>query len=97
MEENVAGEVAVDELRRRVDRLERGEQAVDPVVPSFAPGNAVTDLPRVRALVDDRVRPRHACEGCMEPVTDGDDVAPAAPVVAPVEVRRRDPAVDNVR
>ena len=82
---------------RRVDRLERGEQVVDAVVGLLAPGDAVADRPRVRARVDDRVGARHGGEGGVEALADGDDVAPAAGLVASLEVRRCRPAVDDVR
>jgi hypothetical protein len=97
VEEDVAGQVAVDQLTRRVDRLERGEHVVELGKVGLAPRDAVADSPWVGSRIDDRAWTRHMRERRVKALTDGDDLAPAPLFVHPGHVLGRGPAVHDLR
>jgi hypothetical protein len=97
VEEDVAGQVTVDQLTRRVDWLERGEHVVELGKVGLAPSNAVADSPWVGSRIDDRVRPGHVGKRRVQPLANGNDLAPAPFVVRAGHVLGCGPAVHGLR
>jgi hypothetical protein len=97
VEEHVAREIAVYQLRRVVDRLERREQVGDRGIGSLAPGDTVSNLPRVRARVDDLVGAGDVRECRVQALAGRDDVAPPSRLVMPAEPFACGPTVDDLR
>jgi hypothetical protein len=83
VEEDVAGQVAVDQLTRRADGLEHGEHVVELGKVCFAPRDAVADSPWVGSRIDDRAWARNVRERCMKALADVDDLPPASFLVLP--------------
>ena len=96
-EQNVAGEVTVDELARGFDRSERCREpshvfdVVERTRGQLAPRNPITDCPGVCAGIEE-VGTRNVFERGVESLTDGDDLRPATPLVPAFDRRPRRPA-----
>ncbi len=99
-EQDVAGEVAMDDLTLRADRTPCAGQRLDPrhgavwLDVQVSPRDAVSRRPWIRA-VGHEIRSRQIRDGAVESLADGDDVGPPSGLVVAVDVLPRGPAIDR--